>query len=304
MKKIREFKVVPYLPERLKPLMKIANNLWWVWNFEAIDLFRRIDVDLWREVGHNPVNFLGALSQGALDRAAQSESFVAHMHRVESELERHMTRISWYDQNSKGMENQVIAYYSAEFGIHECLPIYSGGLGVLAGDHLKSASELGIPLYGMGFLYRLGYFRQYLNLDGWQQERYPETDFYNIPINPVLDKSGNHLTISVEYPGRKIYARIWEVLIGKVKLFLLDTNIESNSIEDRTITDQLYGGDTEMRIKQEIMLGIGGVRAFRAMGINVTVYHMNEGHAAFLAIERIRLEMKEHNMTFSEPMHM
>jgi len=300
MKKIREFKVVPYLPERLKPLMKIANNLWWVWNFEAIDLFRRIDVDLWREVGHNPINFLGALSQKALDRAAESESFVAHMHRVENELERHMTRISWYDQNSKNMENQVIAYYSAEFGIHECLPVYSGGLGVLAGDHLKSASELGIPLYGMGLLYRLGYFRQYLNLDGWQQERYPETDFYNIPISPVLDKTGTHLTISVEYPGRIIYARVWEVLIGKIKLFLLDTNVDINSIEDRAITDQLYGGDTEMRIKQEIMLGIGGVRAFRAMGINITVYHMNEGHAAFLAIERIRLEMKEHGMTFSE----
>ncbi len=300
MKKIGEFKVVPYLPERLKPLMKIANNLWWVWNFEAIDLFRRIDVDLWREVGHNPIHFLGALSQSALDRAAESESFVAHMHRVESELERHQTRVSWYDQNSKDMKDQVIAYYSAEFGIHECLPVYSGGLGVLAGDHLKSASELGIPLYGMGFLYRLGYFRQYLNLDGWQQERYPETDFYNIPISPVLDKSGVHLTVGVEYPGRIIYAKVWQVIIGKIKLFLLDTNVESNSVEDRTISDQLYGGDTEMRIKQEIMLGIGGVRAFRAMEINVTVYHMNEGHAAFLAIERIRLEMKEHGMTFNE----
>ncbi len=300
MKKIREFKVVPYLPERLKPLMKIANNLWWVWNFEAIDLFRRIDVDLWREVGHNPINFLGTLSQRALDRAAESESFVAHMHRVENELERHMTRISWYDQNSENIKHQVIAYYSAEFGIHECLPIYSGGLGVLAGDHLKSASELGLPLYGMGLLYRLGYFRQYLNLDGWQQERYPETDFYNIPINPVIDESGEQLVIGVEYPGRMVYAKIWVVLIGKVKLFLLDANIELNSIDDRAITDQLYGGDNEMRIRQEIMLGIGGVRAFRAMGINITVYHMNEGHAAFLAIERIRLEMKEHGMTFNE----
>jgi starch phosphorylase len=300
MKNIREFKIVPYLPDKLKPLMKIANNLWWVWNFEAIDLFRRIDVDLWREVGHNPINFLGALSQKALDRAAESESFIAHMRRVENELERHLTKISWYNQNSENIENQVVAYFSAEFGIHECLPIYSGGLGVLAGDHLKSASELGLPLYGMGLLYRLGYFRQYLNLDGWQQERYPETDFYNIPISPVPDSSGGHLTIGVEYPGRMVYARIWEVQIGKVKLFLLDTNVERNTPEDRTITDQLYGGDSEMRIKQEIMLGIGGVRAFRAMGINVTVYHMNEGHAAFLAIERIRLEMKEHGMKFGE----
>ena len=300
MKKINEFKVIPYLPEKLKPLIKIANNLWWVWNYEAIELFRRIDVDLWREVGHNPIILLGSISQEAIDRAAESDSFIAHMNRVENELDRHIKRTSWYDQNKKNTEDQIVAYFSAEFGIHECLPVYSGGLGILAGDHLKSASELGIPLYGMGLLYRLGYFRQYLNFDGWQQERYPETDFYNIPINPVFDQSGRHLTISVEYPGRLIYAKIWEVIIGKIKLFLLDTNIEQNSIDDRSITDQLYGGDNEMRIKQEIMLGIGGIRAFKAMGINVTVYHMNEGHAAFLAIERIKSEMKENGMTFDE----
>ena len=300
MKKINEFKVIPYLPGKLRSLIKIANNLWWVWNYEAIELFRRIDVDLWREVGHNPITFLGSISQEAIDRAAESDSFIAHMNRVENELERHINRTSWYDQNKTNTEDQVIAYFSAEFGIHECLPIYSGGLGILAGDHLKSASELGIPLYGMGLLYRLGYFRQYLNFDGWQQERYPETDFYNIPINPVLDGSGNHLTINVEYPDRLVYAKVWEVIIGKIKLFLLDANIEQNSIDDRTITDQLYGGDNEMRIKQEIMLGIGGIRAFKAMGINVTVYHMNEGHAAFLAIERIRSEMKENGMSFNE----
>ncbi|MCL1833222.1 MAG: alpha-glucan family phosphorylase [Leptospirales bacterium] len=300
MKKIKEFKVIPYLPENLKPLIKIANNLWWVWNHEAIDLFRRIDVDLWREVSHNPIVLLGSISQEAIDRAAESDSFIAHMNRVEAELERHIRRISWYDQNKKNTDDQIVAYFSAEFGIHECLPIYSGGLGILAGDHLKSASELGIPLYGMGLLYRLGYFRQYLNFDGWQQERYPETDFYNIPINPVFDQSGNHLMINVEYPGRLVYAKVWEVIIGKIKLFLLDAKVENNSIEDRAITDQLYGGDNEMRIKQEIMLGIGGIRAFKAMGINVTVYHMNEGHAAFLAVERIRAEMKECGMTFDE----
>ncbi len=300
MKKIREFKVVPYLPDKLKPLMKIAENLWWVWNFEAIDLFRRIDVDQWRDSGHNPISFLGSLPQKALDAAANSESFVAHMQRVEAELDRHMTRPTWYDQNMGDLENVAIAYFSAEFGIHECVPVYSGGLGILAGDHLKSASELGVPLYGMGLLYRLGYFRQYLNLDGWQQERYPETDFFNIPVSLVKNESGEPVVIGVEYPGRTVYARIWKVQTGKVILFLLDTNIERNIPDDRTITDQLYGGDSEMRVKQELMLGIGGVRAFRAMGINITAYHMNEGHAAFLAVERIRIEMKEHGMSFDE----
>ncbi|HQO39957.1 MAG TPA: alpha-glucan family phosphorylase, partial [Spirochaetota bacterium] len=300
MKKIKEFKIVPYLPEQLKPLLKIAYNLWWVWNFEAIDLFRRLDVDLWREVGHNPISFLGTLSQKTLDEAAESESFMAHMNRVEAELDRHLTKTSWYDENKNGAIDARIAYFSAEFGLHECVPVYSGGLGILAGDHLKSASELGIPLYGMGLLYRLGYFRQYLNLDGWQQERYPETDFYNIPITPVKDSSGENVVISVEYPGRSVYARVWQIIIGKVTLFLLDTNIDKNTSEDKKITDELYGGDLEMRIKQEVMLGIGGVRAFRAMGLDVTVFHMNEGHAAFLALERIRLSMKEFGMTFDE----
>jgi starch phosphorylase len=156
----------------------------------------------------------------------------------------------------------------------------------------------------MGLLYRLGYFRQYLNLDGWQQERYPETDFYNIPISLVKGSNGGPVVIGVEYPGRTVYAQIWKVVVGKVTLFLLDTNIDKNSPEDRAITDQLYGGDSEMRVKQEIMLGIGGVRAFRALGINITVYHMNEGHAAFLAIERIRNEMKEHGMTLMRRIHL
>ena len=300
MKKIREFRVVPYLPEKIKPLLKIAYNLWWVWDFDAIDLFRRLDVDLWRETEHNPVKLLGLIPQSILDQAAQSESFISHMERVEKALDRHLSRRSWYDENIDKFDGTKIAYFSAEFGVHECLPVYSGGLGVLAGDHLKSASELGIPLYGVGLMYRLGYFRQYLNLDGWQQERYPETDFYNTPISPVEDDSGNPLLIDVDLPGRKVYARIWKALIGRVELFLLDTNIDENGHDDRIITDQLYGGDIEMRIKQEILLGIGGVRALKKMGINVTVFHMNEGHAAFLALERIRVAMKEQSLTFDE----
>ncbi len=300
MANIEKFNVVPYLPEKLQPLMKIAFNLWWVWNFEAIELFRRLDVDLWRELEHNPIKLLGTLSQRQLDEAAESESFLAHMERVEKEMDRHLSLKSWYDEDMSTYSDAQFAYFSAEFGIHECLPIYSGGLGVLAGDHLKSSSELGLPLVGVGLLYRLGYFRQYLNMDGWQGERFPEIDFYNVPIKKVTDAKGAPLTISVEFPGREIFAQVWEVLIGRIKLYLLDTNIDQNSLEDRTITDNLYGGDTEMRIKQEMLLGVGGVRALKAMNVNVSVYHMNEGHAAFLSIERIRDVMENSKMTFHE----
>ncbi len=300
MKKIKEFRVVPYLPEKIKPLLKIAYNLWWVWDYEAIDLFRRLDVDLWRETEHNPIKFLGLIPQLVLEQAAESESFIAHMERVENALNIHLTRKSWYDHNIEKFNGAGIAYFSAEFGIHECLPVYSGGLGVLAGDHLKSASELGLPFCGVGLMYRLGYFRQYLNLDGWQQEKYPENDFYNIPISLVEESPGKALLIDVDLPGRKVYARVWKALVGRVNLYLLDANIDENSLEDRAITDQLYGGDIEMRIKQEIMLGIGGTRALKKMGINITVYHMNEGHAAFLALERIRVAMEEDGMSFNE----
>ncbi|MFH0975101.1 MAG: alpha-glucan family phosphorylase [Spirochaetota bacterium] len=300
MAKIKKFRVFPYLPEALKPLLKIAQNLSWIWNFEAIELFRRLDVDIWREVRHNPIALLGSLSQQTMDEAASSESFIAHMKRVEDELNWQLTKKTWFEENRSGNENMEIAYFSAEFGIHECLPIYAGGLGILAGDHLKSASELGLPLNGVGLLYRLGYFHQYLNVDGLQQERFPETDFNNIPVNLVKDNNGETIFIKVEYHEREIFARIWEVLVGRIKLYLLDTDIDRNSAEDRSITYQLYGGDNEMRVKQEILLGIGGVRALRALGKKISVYHMNEGHSAFLSIERIRLAMKENNFTFYE----
>ncbi len=300
MANIKRFRVLPYLPGGLKPLLKIAQNMSWVWNFEAIELFRRLDVETWREVNHNPIALLGSLSQKAMDEAAESESFIAHMKRVEEELDWHLSRKTWFQEKTAGEEKFEIAYFSAEFGIHECLPIYSGGLGVLAGDHLKSASELGLPLNGVGLLYRLGYFHQYLNVDGWQQERFPETDFNNIPVTLVKDGNGEIVYIKVEFPGRDVYAQIWEVLVGRVRLYLLDTDIDKNSNEDRWITYQLYGGDNEMRIKQELLLGVGGVRALRAIGKNITVYHMNEGHSAFLSVERIRIAMKEYNLSFQE----
>lgn len=298
---IRKFNVVPYLPEKLAPLMEIAQNMWWVWNFEAIELFRRLDVDLWREVEHNPVKMLGTVPQKILDEMASSESFLAHMNQVYEEMKWHMSRRSWFDEDMSSMKDSSIVYFSAEFGIHESLPIYSGGLGVLAGDHLKSASELGLPLYGVGLLYRMGYFRQYLNMDGWQQERFPETDFHTLPVQQVM-KDGEPLVISVEYPGRNVYARVWKIQVGRVELYLLDTNIDQNNADDRAITDQLYGGDSEMRIKQEIMLGVGGIRALKAMDKKVTVYHMNEGHAAFMGLERTRCAMKDYSLSFREAM--
>ncbi|TAL35686.1 MAG: glycosyltransferase family 1 protein [Spirochaetes bacterium] len=300
MARIRKFRVIPYLPEKLKPLAKITHNLWWAWNFEAIELFRRLDVEAWRESDHNPIALMGMLSQDELDAAAESESFIAHMQRVEEELDWHMTKKSWFEENYPDMKDVRIAYFSAEFGIHECLQIYSGGLGILAGDHLKSASELGIPLTGVGLLYRLGYFHQYLTIDGWQQESFPVTDFHNIPVSPVRGDGGEPLVVSVEMSGRKVHAQVWEAVVGRINLYLLDTNIDLNSPEDKAITDQLYGGDSEMRIKQEMILGIGGVRALRALGKKVTVYHMNEGHSAFLAVERIANAMTDHGLTFSE----
>jgi starch phosphorylase len=300
MARIQTFRVLPALPEKLQPLLKIAKNMWCVWNFEAIELFRRIDIELWRETSHNPVAFLGRVPQNLLEEAAESESFLAHMKQVESELDWHLTKKSWFEENYSDRADAGIAYFSLEFGIHECLPIYSGGLGVLAGDHLKSSSELGIPLCGVGLMYRMGYFHQYLNIDGWQQERFPTTDFHNIPISPVNDSGGKQIVISVEFPDGDVYARVWECLVGRIKLFLLDTNIDQNDIENKSITDQLYGGDTEMRIKQEMVLGIGGIRALSAVGKNITVFHMNEGHSAFLAIERIYRVIKDHKLGFKE----
>lgn len=304
MANIKKFRVLPYLPEKLKPLVRIANNLLWVWNFEAIELFRRLDVETWRAVDHNPVALLGSLSQKLMDEAAESESFIAHMERVEDELNWHLSKKTWFLENSEGIEDMQVAYFSAEFGIHECLPIYSGGLGVLAGDHLKSASELGLPLVGIGLLYKLGYFHQYLNIDGWQQERFPETDFYNIPVNLVRDKKNKPILAEVQFPRRIIYARIWEVSMGRITLYLLDTDIDKNSPDDRRITYNLYGGDNEMRIKQEMLLGIGGTRALKAMNKNITVYHMNEGHSAFLGIERIRSAMSELGLSFQEALNL
>lgn len=315
MQPIRTFNISPSLPARLESLRQLAYNLHWDWNVETKDLFRRLDPDLWESSHHNPVLMLGTINQARLQEAAEDEGFLAQMDRAARQLDDYLKERTWYHKNrsqERGVRSQELkdaasessrecyAYFSAEFGLVDCLPIYSGGLGVLAGDHLKSASDLGLPLVGVGLLYQQGYFAQYLNADGWQQERYPINDFYNMPLHLERNPDGSELRIGVDYPGRTVYARVWRVQVGTVPLYLLDTNIEPNNPYDHEITDQLYGGDIDMRIHQEIMLGIGGVQMLKALGLKVTAYHMNEGHSAFLALERIRMLIQSDGLNFAE----
>jgi starch phosphorylase len=297
---IRVFQVFPDIPEPLRPLLELANNLWWVWQPDATELFRRLDRKLWEEVHHNPVKLLGSLPQETLRRFAADEGYLAHMKRVHAQFKQHLSEKGWFQEHQAGKTTVQVAYFSAEFGLHESLPVYSGGLGVLAGDHLKSASEIGLPLVGVGLLYRNGYFQQYLSSDGWQQESYPELDFYNLAVEPLKNADGTPLTVQVELPDNTVHIRVWRVSVGRVPLYLLDTNLPENAPADRDITSRLYGGGSEMRIKQEIVLGIGGVRALSAMNVRPTVFHMNEGHSAFLALERIRVLVEGSSLTFDE----
>jgi starch phosphorylase len=300
MPNVRSFTVLPALPEALKELETIARNLFWVWNAEAVDLFKRIDSNLWAACGHNPVKLLESVSQTRLEELTQNKGFLRELQRASENLKLYLQSKTWFEKVCGSENDPVIAYFSAEFGIHECLPIYAGGLGGLAGDHLKSASDLGVPIIGVGLLYQKGYFRQYLNIDGWQQELYIENNFTGMPIDLVRQPDGQPLTITVEFPAGNVDVQIWAVSIGRVKLYLMDTNIQKNSPADRMITSALYGGDREMRIRQEIILGIGGIRALTAMGINPAVCHMNEGHSAFMALERIRQLTTENKMTFDQ----
>ncbi len=296
---VHRFTVVPSLPKELEGLQRIAYNLSWSWEPEAIKLFQRIDAELWKETRHNPVAMLGQLQQATLDLLITDEGFMSHLAMVDEKIQEYFSTRTWYEKNG-GNQDMRIAYFSMEFGIHESIPVYSGGLGVLSGDHLKSASDLGLPLVGIGLLYREGYFRQYLNIEGWQQEIYPENDFYNLPLVLERDEEGRPLRFEVEITGRRVLGQIWRVQVGRVPLYMLDTNLDENAPEDREITTRLYGGDQDMRIRQEIILGIGGIRALRLLGIKPNVCHMNEGHAAFLALERIRLLMEERRLSFGE----
>lgn len=300
MYKIRTYTVVPAIPEPLARLRELAYNLWWSWNADARSLFRRIDPDLWDDVVGNPVLFLAHVSQNRLDQAAGDAGYLSGLQRVMENFDRYLSRDAWFQKQYPNFGKDQIAYFSMEFGIHECLPIYSGGLGILAGDHLKSASDLGLPFIGVGLLYRHGYFQQRLATDGWQIEDYPTFDFYEAPLAQEFDESGNPLRIQVELGKQPLHAHIWRVQVGRVPLFLLDADIAENAPELRAITHRLYSGGEEMRIRQEILLGIGGIRALEVLGRRPAVCHMNEGHAAFLALERIRQCMNEHGMDFGE----
>jgi starch phosphorylase len=300
MPKVRSFTILPALPESLKGLEVVARNMCWSWDSESEELFKRVDNGLWAACGHNPLKLLGKVSQERLEELAENRGFLCEVQRAVERLRSYLESPTWFEKHCSLCTKPIIAYFSAEFGIHECLPIYAGGLGILAGDHLKSASDLGVPLVGMGLLYQKGYLRQYLNIDGWQQELYIENDFHSMPVELVSGESGQPLTISVEYPDGTVLAQIWGVSVGRTRLYLLDTNISANSPAHRMITSTLYGGDREMRIRQEIMLGIGGLRALAAMEILPGVCHMNEGHAAFMALERVRQLLSSTKMTFDE----
>lgn len=302
IKSIGMIRVRPCVPDALARLTDLAHNLRWAWHHETRALFRRIDRNAWEKSGRNPVAMLGSVDQKRLAEVAKDAGFMAHYARACQSLDQYLEdrTTTWFAKNLEGTAGMRVAYFSAEFAITDCLPIYSGGLAVLAGDHLKSASDLGLPLVAVGLLYQEGYFQQYLNMDGWQQEAYTEHDFYTMPIKPVMAASGTNLTLRVPLGSREVKVKVWVAQVGRIALYLLDTNCADNSGDDRNITDRLYGGDVELRIKQEVILGIGGMLALEAMGIAPDVCHMNEGHTAFLALERIRQLMRRHGLSFDE----
>jgi len=298
---IRRFQVAPVVPEPLRPLADLARNLWWTWHSAATDLFIRIDRELWQKTRHNPVHMLALVSQQRLDELADDQSFLDAMRAACDQLARHQQRPGWLSEtHGQQVGDATFAYFCAEFGLTECFQIYSGGLGILAGDHLKSASELGLPLVAVGLLYRHGYFQQYLSPDGWQMEYLPDLEFEHMPVTPVRGDDGQQVTVRVQMPKRDVAVALWETRVGRVRLFLLDTDLPENDAHDRAITGQLYGGDMDMRIRQEIVLGIGGVRALKQVGITPDVCHMNEGHSAFLALERIRHLIDQHELSFDD----
>jgi starch phosphorylase len=293
--------VTAVIPNELSKLKDIAYNLWWSWNSDAIDLYREIDLALWEKLGKNPVRFLKEVSQKKLEAKVNDPDYMSRYRGVVEKYEAYMNETdTWFSRNFPDKKNHMVAYFSAEYGLNEVLPIYSGGLGVLSGDHCKSASDLGIPFTAIGLFYKQGYFSQHINADGWQETIFTDLNTSNLPIRPALDQNGSQITIEVELPGRIVFAKIWYVQIGRVKLYLMDTDHEHNNENDRGLTARLYGGDQETRIQQEIFLGIGGSKVLDTLGIKPTVYHMNEGHSAFLGLELIRKLVQNQNLRFDE----
>ncbi len=292
--------VNPQLPKRIEKLAEIANNLWWSWNTEFLRLFQKIDRDLWEESSKNPVKFLKNVSQERLEKASKDILFLKEYDKVVEDFDDYMnSKNTWFSNKYPENKKDLIAYFSAEYGLDETIPIYSGGLGILSGDHLKSASDLGIPLVAVGLLYKHGYFKQKINGYGQQETEYNGIDLYDLPINPVKDENGDELVIYVKFPKRRLYLKVWQINVGRVTLYLLDSDIEKNNAEDRDVTLKLYGGDQEMRIRQEIVLGMAGVSLLtKYLKLNPTVYHMNEGHSAFLILEIIKNIIKEKQVSF------
>ena len=292
--------VNPQLPKRIEKLSEISNNLWWSWNTEFLRLFKIIDRDLWETCEKNPVKFLKLVSQDRLEQITKNTEFLKEYDKLSKQFEDYMnSKNTWFSNKYPENKNDLIAYFSAEYGLDQTIPIYSGGLGILSGDHLKSASDLGIPLVAVGLLYKNGYFHQKINGYGDQEEEYNNIELSNLPINPVKDSNGEELTIYVKLEKRKVYLKVWQINVGRIKLYLLDSDIDQNNQEDREITLRLYGGDQEMRIKQEIILGMGGTNLLtRALKLNPTIYHMNEGHSAFLILELIKNIIKEKQVSF------
>ncbi len=291
--------VNPQLPKKIERLSEIANNLWWSWNTEFLKLFKTIDIDLWEQCGKNPVKFLKLVDQEKLEKIAEDPEFLKEYSKNVENFEDYMdSKNTWFRKNFPENKSNEIAYFSAEYGLDEILPIYSGGLGILSGDHLKSASDLGIPLIAIGLLYKNGYFYQKINRVGAQETEYRSIDINNLPILPVKDHDGQDLMISVNMPKKRLYLKVWKIQVGRVTLHLLDSDIPENLEEYRGITSTLYGGDQEMRIQQEIVLGMGGVMLLKALGVNPTVYHMNEGHSSFLVLQLISDIIAEKKVSF------
>ncbi|MFA5161546.1 MAG: alpha-glucan family phosphorylase [Elusimicrobiales bacterium] len=299
--KINSFNVLPDLPDNLQGLSELSRNMWFAWNWEAIMMFVAMDDELWHKSHRNPKWMLGNMDRKRFEELSRDGKFLELLEKTRRDFQDYMTRKTWHDENRKPEENGFLAaYFSMEFGIGEGLPMYSGGLGMLSGDHLKSSSDLGLPLVGVGLFYQRGYISQTLNRDGWQVERFPENDWANMPVEKVRSASGEPLAVTVPLGEESVKVGVWRVPVGRTSLYLLDTNLPENPHHHRLITEQLYGGDRANRIKQEIVLGLGGVRALEAMNIKPTVYHINEGHSAFLLFERIRLAMRARHLSFAQ----
>ena len=292
--------VNPQLPKRINRLTEISNNIWWSWNSDFLKLFKKIDIDLWEMIGKNPVKFLKSVAQDKLEDAAKNPEFIKEYDHIVTNFDNYMnSKNTWFSKNFPNNKNDLIAYFSAEYGLDEILPIYSGGLGILSGDHLKSASDLGLPFVAVGLLYKHGYFNQKLNGNGEQYSEYKSIDLENLPILPVKDKTGADLIIHIKLPKRRLFLKVWQINVGRIKLYLLDSDIDENSDpEYRETTLKLYGGDQDMRIRQEIVLGMAGARLLKVLGLNVSLYHMNEGHSSFLILETIKDIIADKKVSF------